>query len=215
VGVVLQTTRHDPYLTVAETVDLVRGWYAKPLSTDEVLELVSLDEAAGQRAATLSGGQARRLDVALGLVGEPDLLFLDEPTTGFDPQARREAWDVVRRLRHRGTTVVLTTHYLDEAAALADRLLVLARGQIVASGPPATIGGRDRTCEVSFRPEAAVLHDLPAGGELRDGEWRATVSDVTATTHVLSEWAASRATALHGLVVAPRPLDDVYLELIG
>lgn len=215
VGVVLQTTRHDPYLTVAETVDLVRGWYRDPLSTEAVLELVSLMPAANQRAATLSGGQQRRLDVALGLVGRPDLLFLDEPTTGFDPSARREAWDVVRRLRETGTTVVLTTHYLDEAAALADRLLVLTRGQIVASGSPSTIGGRDRTSQVSFRPASDWLHDLPPGGTFRDGEWRAAVDDVTAVTHLLSDWASARQTPLDGLVVQPRSLEDVYLDLIA
>lgn len=215
VGVVLQECRHDPYLSVAETVDLVRGWYPDPLPTAEVLALVALTEAAGRRAATLSGGQQRRLDVALGLVGRPELLFLDEPTTGFDPGARREAWDVVRRMKDRGTTVVLTTHYLDEAAVLADRLLVLAGGRIVASGSPDSIGGRDRTHLVTFRPGVDVRHDLPPGGRLTDGRWCASVTDVTAAVHELSSWAGQNGTLLDDLVITRPPLEDVYLELIA
>lgn len=215
VGVVLQETRHDPYLTVRETVDLVRGWYPDPLSTDEVLDLVSLSEAGRQRTATLSGGQQRRLDVALGLIGRPELLFLDEPTTGFDPAARREAWDVLRRLKHQGTTVVLTTHYLDEAAALADRLLILAGGRIVAEGPPTTIGGRDLVHRVSFRPDPLLTGDEPDNGVVVDGRWHATVQNITETAHSLSRWADSRNTQLTDLEIVTPSLEEIYLGLIA
>jgi ABC-2 type transport system ATP-binding protein len=208
VGVVLQETAHDPWLTVAETVDLVAGWHAAPMPRDGLLALVGLTSSAGKRTRTLSGGQQRRLDVALGLVGRPSLLFLDEPTTGFDPAARREAWAVIAGLRALGTTVVLTTHYLDEAATLADRLLVLARGRIVASGPPASIGGRDATYVVSF---ACPSGDGPPDGVVVDGRWCATVDDVTATVRVLSDWGGP----LDDLTVGRPALEDVYLELIA
>ena len=215
VGVVLQETKHDPYLTVTETVDLVRGWYADPLPTAEVLALVSLTATGEQRTSTLSGGQQRRLDVALGLIGRPELLFLDEPTTGFDPAARREAWEVIRRLKDQGTTVVLTTHYLDEAAALADRLLVLAGGQIVAEGPPASIGGRDLVHRVSFRPDPELASDPPAHGVVADGRWQTTVHDVTQAVHALSAWAASRDAQLAELEIVTPSLEEIYLDLIA
>jgi ABC-2 type transport system ATP-binding protein len=214
VGVVLQETRHDPFLTVAETVDLVRGWYARPLATEDVLALVALSDAAGQRVAKLSGGQQRRLDVALGLVGQPELVFLDEPTTGFDPAARRDAWQMLGRLRDRGTTVVLTTHYLDEAAALADRLLVLARGRLVADACPTAIGDRNRTHLISFTPAAHLTDDLPPNGVLQGGRWSASVQDVTASVHALSTWAANRNTQMNELTVGRPSLEDVYFELI-
>jgi ABC-2 type transport system ATP-binding protein len=211
VGVVLQETAHDPWLTVAETIDQVRGWHAAPMGTDELLALVGLTEAAGKRTQKLSGGQQRRLDVALGLVGRPTLLFLDEPTTGFDPAARREAWATIGGLRALGTTVVLTTHYLDEAATLADRLFVLSAGRIVAAGPPASIGGRDRVNLVSF----ACAAGGPPGGEVVAGRWCAVVDDVTATVHALSEWAVAAGCALDDLTIGRPSLEDVYLELIA
>jgi ABC-2 type transport system ATP-binding protein len=207
VGVVLQETAHDPWLTVAETVDLVRRWHASPMTCAEALALVGLTSSAGKRTRSLSGGQQRRLDVALGLVGRPALLFLDEPTTGFDPAARREAWAMIAGLRSLGTTVVLTTHYLDEAATLADRLLVLSGGRIVAAGPPASIGGRDSTYLVSF----ACAAGGPPGGAVVDGRWCASVDDVTATVRMLAAWGGP----LHDLTVGRPALEDVYLELIA
>jgi ABC-2 type transport system ATP-binding protein len=215
VGVVLQSTAHDPYLTVAETLDLARGWYAGSLPRQELLALVGLADQAGRRVATLSGGQQRRLDVALGLVGRPDVLFLDEPTTGFDPVARREAWDAIRRVRDDGVTVVLTTHYLDEAAALADRVLVLTGGRIVDDAPPHSIGGRDRVHNVSFRPTEADLQRLPFGGRLDAGRWSRTAEDVTSAVHELSAWAASLGTELRDLEITTPSLEDAYLELIA
>ncbi len=143
VGIVLQTTGVDRYLTVAETIAMFASYYPKPRTPAEVIDLVGLAEKRDARVTTLSGGQLRRLDMAVALAGDPDLLFLDEPTTGFDPSARREAWEVVKNLASLGKTVLLTTHYMDEAQYLADRVAVIAAGQIVAAGTPDTIGHRD------------------------------------------------------------------------
>ena len=165
IGIVLQQGGLYNVLTVREVLDLYRSLYPRPRPTDEVLELVGLEEKEDARLRTLSGGQRRRLDLALGIVGDPDLLFLDEPTTGFDPSARRRSWELVQRLRQLGRTILLTTHYMDEAQHLADRVIVLARGEIVAEGPPDTIGGRDvgRTV-IAFRlPVGTDAGDLPAG----------------------------------------------------
>jgi ABC-2 type transport system ATP-binding protein len=216
VGVVLQETRHDPYLTVQETVELSAGWYPDPMQVHEVLALVSLSAAAGQRVARLSGGQQRRLDVALGVVGQPELLFLDEPTTGFDPVARREAWQVLRRLRDLGVTVVLTTHYLDEAAVLADRVLVLTGGRIAADSPPGSLGGRDRKHLVGFRlSHGRSACPVPSGGDVHDGRWSTVTSDVTATMHALSDWARDQHCELDDLQVTRASLEDAYLALIA
>ena len=214
IGAVLQSTAHDPYLTVAETVDLARGWYPDPVPRKELLGVVGLVEQSGRRVAKLSGGQQRRLDVALALVGRPDVLFLDEPTTGFDPAARREAWEALRLVRERGVTVLLTTHYLDEAAALADRVLVLAGGRIVEDAAPQAIGGRNRTHHISFRPDQDDVDRLPAGGRVIAGRWSQTVEDATAAVHELSAWAARHNTALNDLTITAPSLEDAYLELI-
>src|SRR5215471_9313085 len=144
VGIVLQQTGVDRYLTVSETIQMYASYYPRPRPPDEVIDLVDLGAKRDSRVTTLSGGQLRRLDMAIALAGDPDLLFLDEPTTGFDPSARREAWEVVKNLAALGKTVLLTTHYMDEAQYLADRVAVIAAGRIVAEGPPATIGSRDQ-----------------------------------------------------------------------
>ena len=144
VGIVLQSTGVDPYLTARETVDLYAGYYPSPRDVDEVLDLVGLAEKRTTRVSKLSGGQQRRLDVAIALAGDPELLFLDEPTTGFDPNARRHAWEIVRNLADIGKTIFLTTHFMDEAQYLASRVAVIAKGEIVAEGTPETIAGRDR-----------------------------------------------------------------------
>src|SRR5215470_9516270 len=143
VGIVLQQTGVDRYLTVAETIQMYASYYPHPRSPDEVIDLVGLGAKHDSRLTTLSGGQLRRLDMAVALAGDPDLLFLDEPTTGFDPSARRDAWEVVKSLASLGKTVLLTTHYMDEAQYLADRVAVIAGGRIVATGTPATLGHRD------------------------------------------------------------------------
>jgi ABC-2 type transport system ATP-binding protein len=216
IGLVLQDIAVEPYLTVRETVARNAGYYPAPRDVAEVIALVGLAGQARQKVRTLSGGQKRRLDLALGLVGRPELLFLDEPTTGFDPAARREAWDVVRGLRAQGITVVLTTHYMDEAQALADRLAVLSAGQVVAEGPPAAIGGRDRA-------QARIRFDLPDGCHPADlpldaataGDGLVTIETVepTGALHVLTGWALHRGVLLAGLTVDQPSLEDVYLRL--
>jgi ABC-2 type transport system ATP-binding protein len=175
----------------------------------EVIELVGLEDKAGSRVRALSGGQRRRLDVALGIVGTPDLVFLDEPTTGFDPSARRGAWELVRKLTGSGTTVLLTTHYMDEAQALADRVVVLAGGVVVAEGTPDALGGRD-TEGVVIRFAA---DDPPPIGTLVDGEWEIRTLDDVAVLHQLTSWSLETGTPLTGLTVARPSLEDVYLRL--
>ncbi len=151
IGIVLQETGVEPYLTVAESIDLFRGYYPAPRPRDEVLEVVGLTEQRDVRVRRLSGGQKRRLDVAIGLCGNPDLLFLDEPTTGFDPSARRNAWEMIRNLRDLGKTVLLTTHYMDEAQHLADRVAIIAGGVIVAEGSPEELIATEPASTIRFR----------------------------------------------------------------
>src|SRR3954470_16754349 len=168
VGIVLQECGIEPYLSVEEVSRMHASYYDHPRPVDETIELVGLTEKRGARVKTLSGGQQRRLDVALGIVGDPELLFLDEPTTGFDPSARRGAWELVRALTGAGTTILLTTHYMDEAQALADRVAILAAGRVVACGPPDTLAGRDRsTTRIRFRlPSRVSVAELPVNAEL-------------------------------------------------
>ena len=220
VGIVLQECGFDPYLTVIEAARMHAARYPAPRSPDDVVALVGLDEQRDQRVKTLSGGQQRRLDLALGLVGDPELLFLDEPTTGFDPSARRASWEIVRELCSLGKTVLLTTHYMDEAQALAATVAVITRGAIVATGSPDDIAGRDRLATVvSFvAPEDIALSDLPvpvvAEGErvrfeITDGD------DTARVLHTLTGWALERQVDLVGLTVARPTLEDVYLLLTG
>jgi ABC-2 type transport system ATP-binding protein len=198
VGIVLQSCGTYPHLTVAETVEHFGALYPAPRRVDEVLALAGLDECAGRRARTLSGGQARRLDFALALVGDPELIFLDEPTTGFDPGARRAAWDVIRALRDLGKTVVLTTHYLDEAQTLADRVAILQGGRILAEGPPDALGAS--RYRVAWRG---------ADGSVEE---RFT-EDPTALLAELTADALARGERLEELSVTRPSLEDVYLEL--
>jgi ABC-2 type transport system ATP-binding protein len=200
VGIVLQSCGTYPHLTVRETVTHWASLYARPRAVDEVIALAGLEAAADRRARTLSGGQARRLDLALALIGDPDLIFLDEPTTGFDPAARRAAWDTIRALRDLGKTILLTTHYLDEAQALADRVAIVKGGEILAEGPPAELGtGADRF-RVAWRDGT---------GELQE---RIT-DDPTALLHELTGAALARGERLEELSVTRPSLEDVYLEL--
>ena len=218
VGLVLQDIAVEPYLTVRETVARNAGYYPAPRDVDEVIALVGLTGQARQKVRVLSGGQQRRLDLALGMIGDPELLFLDEPTTGFDPSARRGAWQIVRALREAGTTIVLTTHYMDEAQALADRVAVMAGGQIVAEGAPSAIGGRD-TAQARIRfalPRGTTLGDLPAAalpGD--DGLVTVQTTEPTQTLHRLTAWALGRGTVLDRLTVDRPSLEDVYLRLTG
>ena len=243
IGLVLQDIAVEPYLTVRETVARNAGYYPAPRDVDEVIGLAGLGGQARQKVKNLSGGQQRRLDLALGLIGNPELLFLDEPTTGFDPNARRDAWQTVRSLRSAGTTILLTTHYLEEAQVLADRMAVIAGGQIVAEGTPSAIGGRDRArTRIRFAlPGGCALADLPAdlaagvmpagpvpgddgppgpvpaggpGGPL-PGDELVTVEtgEPTRTLHQLTGWALRRGTVLSRLTVDQPSLEDVYLRL--
>ncbi|TWP50120.1 ABC transporter ATP-binding protein [Lentzea tibetensis] len=197
IGVVLQTANDAAELTVAESVRHYAKYYADPRDPDEVVDLVGLTDKAKARVRTLSGGQRRRLDVALGIIGRPELVFLDEPTTGFDPEARRQFWALIRELADEGTTILLTTHYLDEAEALADRVAVLAKGKIVAEGTPQTLGGRAHA-------DARIRWADPNGPrELFTSE----------PTKVVAELA--RHGELAGLTVTRPSLEDVYLELIA
>ena len=217
IGIVLQSTGVDPYLTVRETVELYAGYYPKPRDVDEVIGVVGLDEKRDVRVDKLSGGQQRRLDVAIGLAGDPELLFLDEPTTGFDPSARRNAWEMVKNLTSLGKTVFLTTHFMDEAQYLANRVAVIARGEVVAEGPPSTIGGRDTMQTViRFRP-AASGDGVPPIGQLAtgDGTFEIHVDEPTEALHTLTGWALERGVTFDLLEVMQPTLEDVYLQLTG
>jgi ABC-2 type transport system ATP-binding protein len=216
IGIVLQSTGVDPFLTVRETIDMYRGYYPHPRPVDEVIEVVGLKEKRDARVNKLSGGQQRRLDVAIALAGDPELLFLDEPTTGFDPSARRNAWQIVRNLISLGKTVFLTTHYMDEAQYLAKRVAVIAKGVIVAEGPPATIGGRD-TAQTVIRFRVEDGQGLPSLGQvpLGDGTLELRTEHPTKVLHELTAWALDRGGELEGLEVYRPTLEDIYLELTG
>ena len=216
VGVVLQQSRVEPDLNVRECLELYAGYYPNPRSVDEVIALVGLEKQANMRGRLLSGGQQRRMDVALSLIGDPELIFLDEPTTGFDPSARRAAWEMIEGLRQLGRTIFLTTHYMDEAEALSDRIMVLNAGRIVAQGTPSTLGGRDQAAyQVSFRLPPGVAADaLPFAAEVGVNGRHVVRSDkVMATLHALSGWALERDIELGDLQVHRPSLEDIYLSL--
>ena len=198
-GIVLQTASDLSDLTVEESVAHFAGYYPRPRGVDEVIDAVGLTEKRRTKGSDLSGGQRRRLDVALGIIGGPELLFLDEPTTGFDPEARREFWDLIRGLREDGTTIMLTTHYLDEAEVLADRVAVISRGRLIACDVPARLGGRDES--------------------LATVSWREDDADRSEQTHEPTRLVAELAARLDGeipsLALSRPSLEDVYLSLIG
>jgi ABC-2 type transport system ATP-binding protein len=220
VGAVLQESQPEPGLTVRECLRLYAGYYESPRSITETIGLVGLEEKADTLGEHLSGGQRRRLDVALALIGDPELIFLDEPTTGFDPSARRAAWGVIDGLRSLGKTVFLTTHYMDEAEQLADRIAVIANGAIVAEGTPLTLGGRDRlAATITFTaPHGLGVADLPEPlRSLADPNSNGTVSIRTESPlmHVrdLADWAGESGFDLPDLDVRRPTLEDVYLAL--
>jgi ABC-2 type transport system ATP-binding protein len=220
VGVVLQESEPEPGLSVRECLAMYAGFYRAPRDIDETIALVGLTAKAGALGTRLSGGQRRRLDFALALIGDPELIFLDEPTTGFDPSARRAAWEVIAGLRALGKTVFLTTHYMDEAEYLADRIAVLAAGRIVAEGTPRTLGGRDRmNTSISFTlPDGLVPRDLPAGLSplAEPGPAGLTVVHTESPLvhlQMLGTWALGRGFDLPDLDVHRPTLEDVYLSL--
>lgn len=218
IGIVLQEAGFDDEFSVRELVRLYAGMYPRRRDADEVIDEVGLDEKRDARVKTLSGGQRRRLDLALGLVGDPELLFLDEPTTGFDPTARRRAWELVERLKVSGTTVLLTTHYLDEAEHLADRVGVIVHGRLVALGSPQELGAQHQAAVVSFRlPPGVDAADLPSldGVPEADGaEWHLSTDHPSQVLHGLTTWALGRGVEIPALSVSRPTLEDVYLELV-
>ena len=216
IGIVLQTPGVDAYLTVAETVDMFRGYYPKPRDRNEVLELVGLTEKRDSRVNKLSGGQRRRLDVAVALAGDPRLLFLDEPTTGFDPGARRNAWEVIKGLAGLGKTIFLTSHSMDEVQYLADRVAIIAGGKVVAEGSPDTLAGRQTApAVVRFQlPASAHLPDaLRQGARVEGAGVELDTHDPTRTLYELTSWAVQAGLTLEGLEVNRPTLEDVYLEI--
>jgi ABC-2 type transport system ATP-binding protein len=200
IGVVLQSSELWPQLTVREVHAVFAGYYARPRDVDEVVALVGLDAKRDAPVKTLSGGQKRRLDLGVALVGDPELVFLDEPTTGFDPAARRNAWELVRSLRSLGKTVLLTTHYLDEAQQLADRVAVLREGRIVSIGSPAELIGASLSAEIRYRRDGdeVVVH----------------TEEPTRVLHELTSAAVAEGRELEGLEVRRATLEDVYLDLV-
>ncbi len=219
IGIVLQTSGVEPELTVREAIELYGSVYRRRRPTDELLDLVSLDAKADARIGTLSGGQKRRVDLALGIVGYPELVFLDEPTTGFDPAARRRSWELVKGLCTEGTTVLLTTHYLDEAEHLADRVGVLTHGKLVAEGTPAELIGGVADTVVSFSIEGeadGLLGSIvPASASIRGGNVEFSTTTPTSDLHVITGWALEQGIDLASLSVVRPSLEDVFLGLAG
>jgi ABC-2 type transport system ATP-binding protein len=216
IGIVLQNTAVFDALTVEEVVSHFATFYPAPRPPRAVITAVGLDEKRRARCGTLSGGQKRRVDLALGIVGDPELVFLDEPTTGLDPEGRRQLWDVVRGFAARGTTIILTTHYLEEAEALADRVGIIIQGSMAAIGPPAEVGAELRSqATIRFRPPRAGAHPTSwAVGE--DGFASMSTSTPTAVLRDLMAWATAHGLGeLPDLAVVRPSLEDVYLQMVA
>jgi len=215
IGIVLQSTGVERYLTVRETITMYSRCYPSPRPVDEVIHLVGLTGKAGERVLRLSGGQQRRLDMAVALAGDPELLFLDEPTTGFDPAARHEAWEVVKNLASLGKTILLTTHYMDEAQSLADRVAVIAGGRVIAAGTPNSLGQRDRAqVRIRFQlPSGTVPPRWVGSPNDVDGYFELRAEQPEALLHRLTGWALETGSVLEGLEVSRPTLEDVYLSL--
>jgi len=199
IGIVLQSTKDSEELTVKEVVEHFANYYKDSRNSSEVIEAVGLTEKQNSRIETLSGGQRRRLDVALGIIGKPEILFLDEPTTGFDPEARRQFWVLIEKLKTEGTTILLTTHYLDEAEALADRLAVISNGKIIEVATPKTLGNRDNA--------KAIITWQENGPE--------KTAETNAPTKFVKELSEKFAGEIPGLKVVRPSLEDIYLKMIG
>ena len=200
IGIVLQDSADFPDLTVRETISHFRHYYSRARDVEHLIDAVGLGEKGDQKIRTLSGGQRRRLDVALGIIGSPELLFLDEPTTGFDPKARRSFWELIKSLRDEGTTILLTTHYLDEAEALADRVGVIAEGRILEVAPPTTLGGREKAmAKVSWRDQFGSLHQV----------------ETNSPTEMVAKLMAEFDGEIPSLSVKRPTLEEIYLEMIG
>lgn len=221
IGIVLQETGVERFLTVAEVIEMYSGYYPAPRTVDDVIEVVGLQEKRDIRVNKLSGGQQRRLDVAVGLIGDPDLLFLDEPTTGFDPSARRNAWEMIRNLQALGKTIFLTTHYMDEAQTLADKVAIIVDGKIVAEGPPgALVGGEATRTFIRYSSPAGAPEFTPSNAIHSQTETQLEGSAVVMRSpdpvpllNELTGWSMRTGTPLGDLTVARPTLEDVYLEL--
>jgi ABC-type multidrug transport system, ATPase component len=221
IGLVLQECELNPLLTVGETMKLYASFFPNPRPVDETLRLVGLQDRHEARVGALSGGQQRRLDVGVGIIGNPELLFLDEPTTGFDPTARREAWNMIEGLKELGTTIVLTTHYMEEAQHLADRVVILREGRIVAAGAPATLGDQlGQETIIRFRLTDGLTPDQIASAIGRRPEISGNVAKLASTEpqrdlHGLLDWAEGAGVQLADLEVRRPSLEDVFLEVTG
>jgi ABC-2 type transport system ATP-binding protein len=221
IGLVLQECELNPLLTVRETMKLYASFFPEPRDVDETLQLVGLSERPGIRVGSLSGGQQRRLDVGVGIIGNPELLFLDEPTTGFDPTARRDAWNMIEGLKELGTTIVLTTHYMEEAQHLADRVVILREGEIVAQGPPATLGDQlGRETMIRFRlsdgvSPQGIASALGLQPEVSGNQAILASTDPQRDLYGLLRWAESEGVRLADLEVRRPSLEDVFLEVTG
>jgi ABC-2 type transport system ATP-binding protein len=220
IGVVLQSASLDAQLSVAEALRLFARLYPRPMAVGEVLAAIDMTADAGTKIGALSGGQRRRVDLAAGIIGRPELLFLDEPTTGLDPQARRQLWAVIENLTATGSTVLLTTHQMDEAEQLASRLIVLSGGEIVADGTPGDLRATHACPVIKLQLAGdAPVHDLPPelarSADTRRGQLRVTSADVTGDLDLLLAWARRNRVDLTGLQVGPPSLEEAYLALAG
>jgi ABC-2 type transport system ATP-binding protein len=217
IGIVLQETGVEPFLTVSETIELYRRYYPDPLPLEEVIEVVGLGDKKDSPVKKLSGGQQRRLDVAVGLAGNPELLFLDEPTTGFDPSARRRAWGMVESLQELGKTVLLTTHYMDEAQHLADRVAIIVQGAIVVSGAPDVVAGREDRALIRFLVDAdrSLPEELAERARVEGRRVEVESRQPTQDLHELTTWALAQGVELDDLTVTRASLEEVFLELAG
>jgi len=218
IGVVLQSSQMEPELTVSESLRMFAGYFSSPLDVDETIDMLGLTTQRHTRAGRLSGGQQRRLDVAIALIGDPELLFLDEPTTGFDAAARRHAWDVIANLRNLGKTVLLTTHYMDEAQMLADRVAVISGGVIAVEGQPDALVRGSETRITFTLPDGLSVADLPAGlGDVavRGARVRITTASPVAALNALTSWALRCAAELPDLEATRPSLEEIYLQITG
>jgi ABC-2 type transport system ATP-binding protein len=215
IGIVLQQAGVERFLTVEEVLELFRGYYENPCPLDELLRIVGLEDKRTSLVRRLSGGQVRRLDTALALAGDPELLFLDEPTSGFDPAARRDAWEMIAGLRDLGKTILLTTHYMDEAERLSDRLAVIAAGRIVAEGTVESLRAQLPGTVISFRrPDRDLPEGILESPSLHDGFVTIDTDEPTRTLHHLTNWASEFGVDLADLKVVPTSLEDIYLRLV-
>lgn len=218
IGIVLQSTGVEPYLTVKETLDLFAGYYRNRQSPEDIMEITGLSDLSESRVKRLSGGQQRRLDVAVGLVGDPDLFFLDEPTTGFDPSARRSAWQMISNLRSLGKTIFLTTHYMDEAQNLADRVAIMINGKIVKEGSPRELTGKESVTKIRFYLDTGSK-DLPPDilAEVKSIAEMITIetSNPAKILFSLTDWSINNAVDLKGLTVSKPSLEEIYIDLVN